>query len=879
MSEDQSVNVKFGGSTEELASVANQAKDLVHGVVEGMTDELKELGGIGKLVTGVFTAMVAVFSVDKIKEGLASVVEEAENVNKFATTLGITTQKASELNMTLSLLGISNESYSAAILGLTRNLRANQAVFEQNGISIKDVNGNLLDSGTILQNTLGFLNGMKDGTERNLAAQGLLGRGWRQLTDLQRINNEQMDKGAKFAHALGQILGEENVEAVHRYNEAMHGMSEVSEAIIQVLGEAFMPIVTEVGEWFMSVGPTAVSLFQDTVNTLMVVIHALIDIFGMFWSVVETVWNSFGELTHAIFGNEAPASLGIFKTILASISILVIGFKFSFTSTFTAIKALLAEGVAWLVMYGNVAKAVFTLDFDGAKAAWTQGMNDIKGIADQAMNDIVDDAVKTRKELDEAVNGKSESSESNNDPEKNGKYIPKQPKGPKSKEVNRTTDWKNEFEEYKIAQADYFKDYNSEELAFWEKKLAIQGLSKKEYAAVEKEIYTLRSSMAKSSLTEQLAIMDQEISTQKSNLGLKIQVLTEEANLIKSKYGERSKEYREMLQKIKEAEREFQEQQVKIQTEALETQKQIDLIGLDQKRQTLAYQTEMGEITNVEQLSALRDLKEQEYQIELQAAQDTAALMQYDVLEYQKAQDKILVAAKKHQLEMDKLSKDVVKAQVDRWKTMLEPITSAFEKSFMGVIQGTLTIRKAMTQMFQSITLGFIQMGVKWLTNWIATQLGLTAATTAGVAARTTAEAAGQSAGLAQMAGNALKMIANYAVQTFAAIYQALAGIPFIGPYIAPAAAAAGMGVVAGVAGSIVSAEGGYDIPKGVNPIGQLHEQEMVLPKEQANAVRDMAAGGGGKIIINTTGGDFIHKDDLAKLLKQMNRRFVSIKQ
>ena len=54
----------------------------------------------------------------------------------------------------------------------------------------------------------------------------------------------------------------------------------------------------------------------------------------------------------------------------------------------------------------------------------------------------------------------------------------------------------------------------------------------------------------------------------------------------------------------------------------------------------------------------------------------------------------------------------------------------------------------------------------------------------------------------------------------------------------------ASAGIVAGTA--IASAEGGYDIPAGVNPMTQLHEREMVLPKEQADVVRNMARTGGG---------------------------------
>jgi len=65
---------------------------------------------------------------------------------------------------------------------------------------------------------------------------------------------------------------------------------------------------------------------------------------------------------------------------------------------------------------------------------------------------------------------------------------------------------------------------------------------------------------------------------------------------------------------------------------------------------------------------------------------------------------------------------------------------------------------------------------------------------------------------------------------------------------------AAGYSRAAMVAGTaIASAEGGYDIPAGVNPVTQLHEKEMVLPKAQAEVIRGLAgrggAGGGGVTI------------------------------
>lgn len=55
----------------------------------------------------------------------------------------------------------------------------------------------------------------------------------------------------------------------------------------------------------------------------------------------------------------------------------------------------------------------------------------------------------------------------------------------------------------------------------------------------------------------------------------------------------------------------------------------------------------------------------------------------------------------------------------------------------------------------------------------------------------------------------------------------------------------ASAGIVAGTAIAEASAEGGFDVPAGRNPVTQLHEKEMVLPKAQAEVIRGLAANGG----------------------------------
>jgi hypothetical protein len=81
------------------------------------------------------------------------------------------------------------------------------------------------------------------------------------------------------------------------------------------------------------------------------------------------------------------------------------------------------------------------------------------------------------------------------------------------------------------------------------------------------------------------------------------------------------------------------------------------------------------------------------------------------------------------------------------------------------------------------------------------------------------------------------------------------------------------------------SAEGGYDIPTGVNPLTQLHAREMVLPAQHADVIRSLSesaggAGAGTNITIHAVDAVSVrrlfqdHGSALVSALKSQNRNF-----
>jgi hypothetical protein len=169
---------------------------------------------------------------------------------------------------------------------------------------------------------------------------------------------------------------------------------------------------------------------------------------------------------------------------------------------------------------------------------------------------------------------------------------------------------------------------------------------------------------------------------------------------------------------------------------------------------------------------------------------------------------------------------------------MLQPISQAVDRSVQGMIQGTTTAQQALRNINQSIVAEFINMIVRRTTEWIAGEMAQAAATRATAASNAAAKAAEANAIVSANAASAASGAAS-----------SQASIPYTGPVMAASSFASVMAMVLGAKSTIASAAGGYDIPSGVNPLTQLHQEEMVLPASLANKVRDMTDGGAGNTI------------------------------
>lgn len=175
-------------------------------------------------------------------------------------------------------------------------------------------------------------------------------------------------------------------------------------------------------------------------------------------------------------------------------------------------------------------------------------------------------------------------------------------------------------------------------------------------------------------------------------------------------------------------------------------------------------------------------------------------------------------------------------------RAQMAPLGSAWNKALSGMLSGSMNFHKARQTLEQGAARAAAQTGTKMLEDFAVLEAKKTLLATSSQAQMLAGQKAGAAESLALSASSAMKSIATGAAQAFAGVTA------FLAPYMGPAAPAVAAGVSAAViaeGANVMSAAGGYDIPAGVNPLTQLHQNEMVLPAPLAENVRNMSSQAG----------------------------------
>ena len=292
-------------------------------------------------------------------------------------------------------------------------------------------------------------------------------------------------------------------------------------------------------------------------------------------------------------------------------------------------------------------------------------------------------------------------------------------------------------------------------------------------------------------------------------------------------------------------------QQQGLRLEDAKARQEGALSAVDAARQEAQAQLDLGMITQQQMLEMERGFEEQKLEIRRAYLQARLAEIdpERDPVAYAQVSNQIEELERQHRLRLRQIQIEIQK------NSPAENVWQGMRNSFEGALTGMLSGQQKFSQAMKNLWQGIRQS--------IAAEIAKI------ITAKVAAFMRERVLGVAEVGLNAVKAGSGAAASQ--------ASIPIVGPAMALAAMASVMGAVLGLTGSIPSAAKGWSIPAGVNPITQLHEQEMVLPAAESNVIRSLAerggAGAGGNVTVELRGasaGEFFisNKRELAEALR-----------
>ncbi len=793
---DNVVSVKLEASYGQFQSAFEKAKYFVAEACGGMKDALKGMSdeakvdsknyestveqfgnivqnrfkGVNGAIAGVKTMWAQLGVVIGAGMAAAKAIDDASKytteMQKLAKGLGITTNSASGLAMALGDVHGSSDEFLKLAKGIDTTLRKNEKAMNDMGLATRDANGDFKNQKDLVVDALEVLRGYKEGTDRNLAAQTLFGQGVQANAEIMALSNKSIEEGQKKAEALNVVVGTESVEANAAYRQAMGDVNDVMDAMMLAVGNALMPVLTELAGWFAEIGPTAVLAIRAS-------LAILISLFRGLAFVVKAVY----EIVAAAFISMADYA-SVFGEVLSN------------------------------VLSGNWAEA---------QAASSKFLGMMGANFSEAFKNISADARETSDAIVSSFTGLVKPA-SEGTAESGGKDY-----------VDTSASDKNA----KKAASEAAKAQREREAAMREEFKAFQDAKR------------------------------MELETAEQTYAERLRIAREVCAKAKALFGEESSEFRKASLDIVKIEKELAAERARIKEVQKQSARDAALFELEVAEQNASYLLATGQATEMQRIQMQIQFEEQRFQIQYQYLEERLAMLNIETEAYAVQLAQMQQLKQSHDLKMQDLAAQASVEQITPFQDMMASMKEGWAQNIAMLITGQQTMRQALNNILKQMLASFVQ----YLTQKLAAHkvfatleiavgkmiaavlriLGIQSATQAiGAKSTETAGKIGQSAAAAG-AGAA----------------ESQASIPIIGPVLAIGAMAmifAAVMAMKGKGGGTPSAAGGWDIPAGLNPLTQLHAQEMVLPAEQAGVIRDMAnnggAGGAMNVHIHATDAD-----------------------
>lgn len=793
---------------QETAVATRETAEQVKGLAASIVEMREMLSGVGE-------ALMAAFAVEAVAKFAEGIAKAAETTDHAAVTFGLTTAEIQNMKAQAAGAGVPFESLTTGMMRLDRafltakeGAKAPTEAFKTLGISTTES----LSQTQLMQRTLEGFSTLDAGPAKVALAMQLFGKNVQGIGPILGLTKDQMEELNKQTQDYGAVSDEATAKGL-ALAESMNTGKVANLGLGNVMADAFAPVLKVVVDGMNGLIKAFIQSYnsggavKEIMTGLVVAFKVLAEIVAAVGLVIEATFRGIMAVVDAFSGQ------------VAVVVDLVIGGAHNMSDAFNAFGQVARDVLSfnWAAVARDTRNglALVASDVDAmarkmgqdAARGFKEGGDQIAGIGRDTVN-FADWSAKLWGPAAKAPLPKEGTGTTGDDPAK----APKAAKT-KAEPDNTMTDLSEEFDKEESAHGDMIRNMQADEIAYWQKVLE----NAKQYGLTEAQQSQIALKIAKDeravevqnikqSMADKRAAADQEIEKIKETLATRVQADNEAIKSVETSEKDGLISHQQAHDKIVA----LVADRVRAEDDAA---KAIYALRIESDN----FIEQHSAAGTAEFIAATRD--EQTSWEALEKARAAATLQGNATI----AASDAASAAQRLQL----------------WKSNVTGIVDSWSTGIRGMLQGTMTWQQGLLGVWNTMLDQFIANIDKQVVAWILNEHIKTAAAVTGdqlvVASHEAAHA--QTASIDFL--STIKQVTNAAIRAAAGAYAALAGIPIIGPALGAAAAVVTFAAVEGL-GALASASGGYDIPSGVNPLTQLHQEEMVLPATLANPLRSM---------------------------------------
>lgn len=326
-------------------------------------------------------------------------IDNADELSKLSQKVGISVESLSALAFQANLSGVEIEGMQTALVKFNKTIgesaggsKKQAATFAAMGISLRDAQGNLKSTETLLGNVADKFSEYEDGAAKTTLAVNLFGRAGADMIPMLNGGSKAMAEAAQEAKDLGQVIGSETGKQAEQFNDNMTRAGMLATGFGNVLAAKLLPALVGVTDEFIR-GEKESKGFEDAADGLATVLKTLAGA-GI---IIKNVLDGLG-ITIVAIGKSAWAAGVLMTDMMVAPAKASVAFA---KNGIDGVKAVMGE----IATHANEAKDTWADAWTAFKGGWSDAGTDIMaGLSalDTAMDKPIEKAAEVGKMLGKA---------------------------------------------------------------------------------------------------------------------------------------------------------------------------------------------------------------------------------------------------------------------------------------------------------------------------------------------------------------------------------------------------------------------------------------------------------------------------------------------